>query len=205
MSSNNNHNKNIYWIRHAETLSNISELNYAIVDPGLTSNGYLQCEKLKEHIYTNKINIHIDLVVVSPLERTLETCSNILNLQSFKLKNIPIISLDEIREHINQPCHKRTSIDKKKSRYKLINFDKIKSNEDMIYKKFNGQEPKTNLIDRCNWFLKWLKNRKEKNIMVITHGNFLLPMFENILSNITDKTFFFNCEMRKSVLYTNDN
>jgi len=47
--------KNIYWIRHAEALSNLSEFNYKIVDPGLTPLGYTQCENLKKYLQSNKI------------------------------------------------------------------------------------------------------------------------------------------------------
>jgi hypothetical protein len=66
-----------------------------------------------------------------------------------------------------------------------------------MYKKFNGLEPKSNVINRCKWFVKWLKSRKESNIIVITHGNFLYPMFNDVLTLQTDnKTFFSNCEIR---------
>jgi broad specificity phosphatase PhoE len=136
-------NKTLYWIRHGESLSNISESNYSIIDPGLTPNGITQCETLKTYITNNKI------------------------------------------------------IDK----YKFINFNKIiDKDEDLIYKKFNGQEPKTNVISRCEWFVNWLKKRKEKNIMIITHGNFLLPMFTNILTDVENKNFFSNCEIRRNIL-----
>lgn len=190
--------KNIYWIRHGESLSNISESNYSIVDPSLTSNGYLQCETLKKYIHSSKIIDNIDLIVVSPLNRTLQTYANIISPHTYT--NIPTISLDEIREHINQPCHKRTTIREKKNLYKFVNFDKITDNQDNQYIKFNGLEPKSNLINRCKWFVSWLESRKEKNIMVITHGNFLLPMFTDVLANVDNKTFFANCEIRKSIL-----
>lgn len=35
-----NYNKNIYWVRHAEALSNVSKSGYDVVDPGLTLDGY---------------------------------------------------------------------------------------------------------------------------------------------------------------------
>ena len=192
--------KTLYWIRHGESLSNISESNYSIVDPCLTSNGITQCQVLKTYISNNKILDKIDLIVVSPLNRALETCVNIID---FKInKNIQIISLDEIREHINQPCHKRKSIKDKEKKYKSIDFNKIiDKDNDSIYKKFNGQEPKTNVISRCVWFVNWLKKRKEKNIMIITHGNFLYPMFTNVLTKVENKNFFSNCEMRKNILF----
>ncbi len=190
--------KSLYWIRHGESLSNISESNYQIIDPCLTLKGYEQCELLKKKLETEKIIDNIDLIVVSPLNRTLETYSNIIDKNN--VKNILTISLDEIRERIDHPCHKRISISEKKNKYKFVNFDKIKNNQDLMYTKFNGQEPKTHVIERCEWFVDWLKNRKEKNIMIITHGNFLLPMFSDILTGIDNKSFFSNCEIRKNIL-----
>lgn len=190
--------KTLYWIRHGESLSNISEHNYKIIDPCLTLKGYEQCELLKSKLETNKIIDKIDLIVVSPLNRTLETYINIIDKK--KYKNILTISLDEIREHIDYPCHKRTLISEKKDKYKSVNFDKISTDKDFMYDKFNGLEPKTNVIQRCEWFINWLKKRKEKNIMIISHGNFLFPMFSNVLTDIEDKSFFSNCELRKNIL-----
>lgn len=186
--------KNVYWVRHGESLSNVSKLGYEIVDPGLTPMGYTQCKELKKYLEFNKIIKDIDLIVVSPLERTLETCDKIINHNY----SIPIISLDEIREHIDYPCHKRKSISKKKSQYKFVNFNQITNDDDFMYLKFAGNEPKTNVNARCKWFVRWLKNRKEKNILVITHGNFLLPMFDII--DAENKNFFSNCEIRKTTI-----
>lgn len=191
--------KTLYWIRHGESLSNVSELNYSIIDPNLTSNGIHQCMNLKKYLKTNKIITNIELVIVSPLERTLETCANIIDIDSHN-DSIKIISLDEIREHINEPCHKRKNIKEKKKKYPFINFDKITNDVDTMYKKFNGNEPKSNVISRCEWFINWLKKQKEKNILIITHGNFLLPMFIHVLTHTDNKNFFLNCEIRKTVL-----
>jgi broad specificity phosphatase PhoE len=193
-------NKTLYWIRHGESLSNISESNYKIIDPSLTSKGFEQCNSLKKYLEINKIIDNIDLIVVSPLNRTLETCMNIIDKKLHN--NIPIISLDEIRELIDHPCHKRISIVEKKNKYSFVNFDRIYDNQDNMYNRFNGNEPKKNVINRCEWFINWLKKRKEKNIMVITHGNFLFPMFSDVLVDvdIDKKGFFSNCELRKNTL-----
>lgn len=203
----NNKKKNIYWIRHGESLSNISNQNNHIMDPKLTFKGIKQCAELKKYLESNKILDNVELIVVSPLNRTLQTCINIINFHvktKVEQNKIKIISLDEIREQIDHLCHKRDLISKKKSNFKFVDFNCIISDHDSMYKKFNGFEPKTNVISRCKWFYNWLKTRKEKNIIVITHGNFLLPMFNDILIymdiNINDRSFFSNCEIRKILL-----
>ena len=190
-------NKNIYWIRHAESLSNTSELNSQIKDPKLTTKGIIECENLKKKLINEKILNSIDLIVVSPLTRTLETSYEIFHSSAY---NIPIISLDEIREQMDKPCHNRNVIINKKKKYPYINFSYMPNN-DIMYNKSRGNEKKEQVITRCKWFIRWLKNCKEKNIAVITHGNFLYPMFNDVLKNVLNKTFFTNCEIRLQYLY----
>lgn len=207
--------KTIYWIRHAESISNISENNSNMIDPKITIEGYNQCVKLKEIIYGKKIIQNINLVIVSPLERTLETCVKILNHDN-------IISKEEIREFIDKPCHQRLCISKKKNEYKNINFSQIEYNCDNIYTETNGKESDYHLIIRIEKFLNWLSNIREKNIIVISHGTFLFTLFNKVLINnptsisnikfytklnIDDKnyinSFFNNCEMKKCDIYFN--
>lgn len=184
--------KNIYWIRHAESLSNTSELNSQIEDPKITQKGIEECKQLREKIFSDGLDKRVDLIVVSPLTRTLQTCHELFYDLIY---HIPIISLDEIREQIDKPCHKRINISEKKKIYPYVKFQ-IDSNNDLMYKKVSGNESFEQVLSRCEWFVEWLRHRKEKNIVVVTHGNFLYPMFNNILTNVSNKTFFSNCEMR---------
>jgi len=192
--------KTIYWIRHGESLSNTSELNSQIIDPGLTANGISQCENLKRYIESMQIDNSIDLVITSSLTRALETCSNVFVNLIYRVK---FICLDEIREQMDKPCHKRKILSKNKTKnnnnnnnkYKFIDFSNVPEH-DIMYAKTNGSESKSEVTDRCEWFIKWIGKRSESNIVVITHGNFLFPMFNNVLTNVSNKTFFSNCELR---------
>lgn len=194
--------KQIYWIRHAESYSNISNNYDNVIDPNLTQDGIKQCEQLKKKIKSNGFNKFngvnnfddkIDLIVVSPLTRALETCSNVFNEFIGRVK---FVCLEDIRERIDKPCHKRKQKKTLKNKYEFIDFSNLVSDDDELYNKYNGLEKKSNIIKRCNKFVKWLKDREELNIVVITHGNFLYPMFNNVLDNIPNKTFFYNCELR---------
>ena len=185
--------KKIYWIRHGESLSNVSDLNHNIIDPDLTSNGMKQCEELKKKIQFDNLYNQIELIVVSPLTRSLETSKNIFDKLIFKTK---FICLEEIREHIDKPCHKRKKKNILIKKYKFIDFSNLEHENDFLYENFNGLETKNEVINRCIKFIRWLKNRREKNIFVVTHGNFLYPMFNNVLKNVHNKTFFSNCELR---------
>lgn len=194
--------KKIYWIRHAESYSNVSNYYDNVLDPDLTQDGIKQCEELKNKIKfndfdnfnnLNNLNIKIDLIVVSPLTRTLETCSIVFNEHIGK---VSFICLEDVREQINKLCHKRKKKEILKKKYEFIDFSNLTSNDDNLYTQNNGLEKKSNVVKRCNKFIEWLKKRKETNIVVITHGNFLYPMFNDVLDNISNKTFFSNCELR---------
>ena len=222
--------KTIYWIRHGEAESNISDLNSGIIDPNLTTKGFAQCAELKLKINLLNIIPEIQLYLVSPLERTFNTFISVFD-NNLKKKNI---SLEEIREQIDKPCHKRNSIDSKINRYKTICFDNIKTNSDQLYINVKGTETNEQLCKRIEKFLIWLSERDESNIVVVTHGSFLFALFNQVLPNnpinsinsinstnsinlnkpkyytkmdINKKkyinTFFNNCEMKITEIYFN--
>jgi broad specificity phosphatase PhoE len=202
--------KTIHWIRHGEAFSNTSDLNYQIVDPGLTQKGIEQSKGLRDKLKSLGIYDSVGLVVTSPLARTLQTYSCIFGELGYLIN---VISLEELRERIDNPCHKRKDITEKKKQYPYVNFSQIPSNTDVLYDKSNGNEPESNLIKRINKFIRWLGTRREKNIVVITHGNFLYPLFnkvllksfENLKNSIGyDNSFFSNCELRTLVLDFNN-
>ena len=209
-NKNNQYDKTIHWIRHGESLSNISDSNSNIIDPGLTTNGLDQCEKLKSYVNKNsQIFGSIDLIIVSPLTRTLETYHNVFGSNTNNsnipvisvIPVIPVISLDMVREQMDKPCHKRKTISKLKlkKQFDQIDFSNL-PHDDIMYEKVKGTETKSQVINRCNQFVQWLRARKEKNIIVVTHGNFLYPMFNDVLDlnpNLKiSKSFFSNCELR---------
>jgi len=76
---NNLSEKNIYFIRHAESEHNVLESKYSyfefeklnIHDPKLTQRGIEQTNCLKKIL--NEKKIHFDTVFVSPLSRTIQT------------------------------------------------------------------------------------------------------------------------------------
>ena len=78
----------------------------------------------------------IELVLVSPLYRTLETAANI-----FKDKDVPIISLEELREYPigRHTCNKRSSRDILIYDFPYINFDDIKG-EEHLWKSDKGED-----------------------------------------------------------------
>ena len=112
-------NKTLYCIRHGEALHN--ELykkkgsqvfyNKDYVDTVLTPKGETQSLDLGKY-WLNKNEI--ELVIVSPLKRTLQTAYNI-----FKDTDIPIIALEFTREYPMglHTCNKRSNLEELKILY----------------------------------------------------------------------------------------
>jgi broad specificity phosphatase PhoE len=224
MSTKTNFNKNIqnpnikqiHWIRHGESESNVSDSNSNIIDPKLTSCGIIQCVELKRKLNSTNIDSSVELYLVSPLERTLGTFINVFG------ENTPGLAIEEIREYIDKPCHKRFNIKCKKSqsKYKYVCFNHIKSNYDHMYKITHGKETLEHLVKRIEQFLDWIGVQKESKIVVITHGEWLFTLFNTVLeNNPKDKskvkyytnldtvgkkyvnTFFNNCEIKTTDVY----
>lgn len=169
--------KNIYCIRHGLAEHNVLYEKYGdeahfyedYVDTSLVSEGIQQATNLGEKIISMPEINNIELIIVSPLKRTLQTCENI-----FTNTNIPKISLEEVREYPCglHTCNKRESISLKKQQFININFDYIKNDKDLLWNS-DRLETLIELDSRVNMFKEFLKSREESNIVVISHCDFL--------------------------------
>ena len=168
--------KLLYLIRHGLAIHNENFLKYGektffdpkYVDTHLTKEGVqqsLQFGKTWQNIDD------IELVLVSPLYRTLETAANI-----FKDKDVPIISLEELREYPigRHTCNKRSSRDILIYDFPHINFDNIKG-EDYLWTSDIGEEI-SSLEKRIDNIKNYIKSRKEKTICIVSHTKFLEKM-----------------------------
>ena len=119
--------KNLYLIRHGHSLHN--ELFHKIgvkafrmpecIDSPLTSEGHLQSIELGN---TWQKKREIELVLVSPLTRTLDTAMNI-----FGDTDIPMVSEEFLREYPigEDTCNKRSSLTHLKNKYPRVDFNLI--------------------------------------------------------------------------------
>lgn len=169
--------KNIFCIRHGLALHNvlfeqIGENAYnEYHDTPLLPYGYKQAKRCRET--WEKID-DIELVLVSPLSRTLETVRVI-----FKYKNVEIIALDELIEypHGDQICNKRKSKLELELLYPNINFTNIEYNKDETYSEI--KETITKLKKRQEIFKNFLYKRKEKNIAIVSHSSWIKQLLFN--------------------------
>lgn len=171
--------KNLYLIRHGQSLHN--ELFHKIgvkafripatIDAPLTNEGHLQSIELGQS-WQNKNEI--ELVLVSPLTRTLDTAMNI-----FGDTDIPMVSEEFLREYPigEDTCNKRSSLTLLKNKYPRIDFNLI-SDQDTLWTS-EYRETIDELEQRLDKMVKYLQNRKEKNIAIVGHSSYFGQFKDN--------------------------
>ena len=169
--------KNLYCIRHGLAEHNVNYLKYGcktfydpnFVDTSLVEEGFKQASNLGETWSDKK---DIELVVVSPLKRTLQTATEI-----FKDTSVPIISFELAREYPigGHTCNKRSQKEYLMKMFPNINFDDIKEGEDYLWDP-EKQESIHELDLRINTFKKFIEGRPEKNIALVSHASFIGQM-----------------------------
>ena len=176
----------IYFIRHAQGEHNLSEKHWQIKYPKLTELGIQQCKNARSKFDINCIN----LILVSPLRRTLETSENIFG----KRKSL---ALELIKEAIINPCDFRESKKEVIKDFQYVNFNYVDDECD-----YNNIESLDEIQDRCHKFYHYLQELNEDNIAVVTHGAFLrefMNLYGSILG-IKNTDWFENCELRIGTL-----
>tara|TARA_B100001093_G_scaffold399188_1_gene386619 strand:- start:1538 stop:2110 length:573 start_codon:yes stop_codon:yes gene_type:complete len=164
-------NKTLYCIRHGTALHNVlfwdygSEVYQKYRDTPLVAKGVEEAKNLGK---TWKEIDNIELILVSPLLRTLQTASHI-----FENKNIPILALDCIMEYpqgYSDICNHRKTIIELKPCYPNIDFSYI--NKKDIWRS-DRDETISELNNRINELKKFIKSRKEKHIAIVSHSSYL--------------------------------
>ena len=179
----------IVLLRHSETTSNINNKAYSQIDAELTKKGWDDAKKLIPPLSELKI----DLFIVSPLKRNLQTIQPFLKT----LDNPNIIS-NELTIERNLGDFTGTEMGA---------FQKYcdKNNKDKVFYRPKNGESIADTYERAKKFLKFIKNNYvNKTILVCGHKNFLM-CFEILLKNLNIKDYYKfnplkNSEIRKFII-----
>ncbi|KMZ56386.1 Phosphoglycerate mutase-like protein [Zostera marina] len=190
------HCKTLHLVRHGQGTHNIvdvEELDEFHFDAYLTPQGWQQVDDLRRHVRSSGLFKKVDLVIVSPLLRTLQTAVGVFGGDSYTdgiplmVENVgssdhpaisclncpPFLALEKCREIISAyPCDKRRSVSEYRKLFPAIDFSMIENNDDILW---DGVKIETNeeLASRGVDFLNWLWSRKEKEIAIVTHSGLL--------------------------------
>ncbi|XVF64940.1 hypothetical protein PTKIN_Ptkin09bG0206800 [Pterospermum kingtungense] len=228
--------KTLHLVRHAQGIHNVAGekdhnayLSEDLFDAHLTPLGWQQVDNLRKHVQETGLHKKIDLVIVSPLLRTMQTAVGVFGGEGYKdgidvpplmvenageshgaaissLNCPPFVAVELCREHLGvHPCDRRKSISEYRPIFPAIDFSMIESVEDVLWEP-NTREKNEEVAVRGMKFLNWLWTRKEREIAVVTHSGFLyhsLSAFGNDCHPSVKSEIckhFANCELRSVVL-----
>lgn len=158
---------NLYVIRHGEVEINKKHQINGRNNSTLTEKGIKQAKEASEKIE----NLNLDLVICSPLKRTKQTC------EYLNIKNTPII-YDEliIERDTGNKMYKGIDI----LDY-LIWYDTTK---EIVYENSEGFK---SVLSRVEKLINKIKqDYKDKNILIITHGDICAGIYA-YLNNIKEQ------------------
>nr|CAN82045.1 hypothetical protein VITISV_026200 [Vitis vinifera] len=203
--------KTLHLVRHAQGIHNVDgDKNYkaylspAFFDAQLTHLGWQQVDNLRKHVHACGLAKRIELVITSPLLRTMQTAVGVFGGEGYKdrmdvlplmvanagecnrsaissLDSPPFLAVELCREHL------------------------IESDEDILWKA-NVRETNEEVAARGLKFMNWLWTRKEKEIAIVTHSGFLfhtLNAFGNDCHPLVKTEIckhFANCELRSMII-----
>lgn len=144
--------------------------NYELPDPPLTELGFTtQCQKLQAALKAFPLAQDIDLIVVSPMQRTLQTATQ--GLAFLIDKGVPVILRAEWQENSAKPCDTGSGIAVMKEKWPQYDWSTV----DPAYPAKEGlyEFSEKGLTARGIFCRKWLHQRPEKVIAVVSHAGFL--------------------------------
>ncbi|XP_056173153.1 phosphoglycerate mutase-like protein 1 isoform X2 [Syzygium oleosum] len=184
---------------------------------------------LRKHVRACGLPEKIDLVITSPLLRTMQTAVGVFGGEGdtdgivapplmvanagnsdhpaiSSLNCPPFIAVELCREHLGvHPCDKRRSISEYRSLFPAIDFSLIENEDDVLWTP-DVREKNEEVAVRGMKFLNWLWTREEKEIAIVTHSGFLfhaLSTFGNDCHPSVKSEMckhFANCELRSVVI-----
>lgn len=173
--------KLLYCIRHGTALHNINFRKIGrkaytdFKDTPLIDKGKMEAVQLG--IDWKKL-FSVELILVSPLSRTLDTAKYIFQDHP----NVPVIALDELMEHpqAEELCNQRFDKTKLVNRYPNIDFSHISDNPKIYWSNRHIHKKElVNLDNRINIFKEFVRKRPEKTIAIVSHGSLLGRMMHN--------------------------
>lgn len=138
----------------------------ALWDAPLTPTGKEQCAALKAQIEAEGVDV--ELIVVSPLTRTLQTAT--LSFGAAQ-PNAPLIACELCRERIAvYTSEGRAPTSALKRSWPRVHFAEVIQEEDAM---FAQKEDDAAVARRALAFMDWLMRRPERRIAVVSHSVFL--------------------------------
>lgn len=206
--------KTLYLVRHAEGFHNQAKANatrdgtheppHAVLfenvtgktywDAQLTSNGKRQCDESRLKMLVSEAAFaEPEVVVVSPLTRTLQTASLMYGPGSR-----PFVATELCREKIDSYiCEGRRNVSELRKEFSHVDFSDVETDHDTWF--YDRKEDDAATKVRARQFFQWIMNRPEHTIAVVSHKHFLRVMLDEFsaLGDKESRRPFQNAEMQR--------
>mmetsp|Transcript_46196 Transcript_46196/g.108403 ORF Transcript_46196/g.108403 Transcript_46196/m.108403 type:complete len:231 (-) Transcript_46196:207-899(-) len=213
--------KTIYIIRHAQGQHNVS--SRFDFDPVLTSIGLDQVQSQQALAQS----LGVDLVVVSPLRRTLQTATGLFP------QHEKMVAFEPLREGVTEACNLRLSVEQASAKFPQVDFSLVDTGADKHLSRFlkagetaqpedyqqlteadcRIEESEKEMDNRAEQVIAFVASREEDRIALVSHCTFLRALSETcrkgapsgLTATRSVNDYLENCEIRqlKHVLETN--
>lgn len=163
-------NSRLILTRHAQAEHNV-DLDYSIPDAPLTPLGKKQAASLARLI--PELQQQADLVVSSPLKRTLQTTKLGWGPAVERLGLDKVVLLPQAQECNALPCDTGSSRETLEADAELAGFDFAPLTPDWTSKLGFWADDRASIANRAKWVRQWLRDRTEQNIVLVAHGDIL--------------------------------
>ena len=158
----------LYVIRHGETNVNVKNLVNSRNMIGLNKKGKEQALKAGKEI----AKLDIDLIICSPLRRTVQTCK--------------LINVNRVKVIYDRRLMERNARSMQFKKVELIDFDIwYDRDKEIIYKDTEGFKSVVKRVGNVIEEIKLKYKYKNKNILLVTHGDVCKAIYSYI-NGITD-------------------
>ncbi|KAF5964043.1 histidine phosphatase superfamily, clade-1 [Fusarium bulbicola] len=160
--------KSIHLVRHGQAVHNLGEANNVLPDTDLTPLGQEQARSL---ISKHPELANVDLIVSSPLRRTLQT--TLLGFSSQLERGLQIVALPEVQEVSDLNCDTGSDISVIRAEFQQqpVDFSLVEPGWEV--KEGKWAPAIDSILERARAARQWLSERPESEIVVVTHGCFL--------------------------------
>ncbi|KAJ5317765.1 hypothetical protein PENANT_c004G08181 [Penicillium antarcticum] len=162
----------LHLVRHAQGYHNLGPEYWSLVDPMLTKEGKRQCLELSRSFPSKDA---IELVCASPMRRAIYTGLEAFGSVLQEQQGTKLIALPDLQEVSDFPCDVGSDIVSLRKEINDANLPVDLSFVEGDWTSKTGRYEGTlgKLRVRARDARNWLKNRPEKEIVVVSHGNFL--------------------------------
>ncbi|MCJ1416831.1 hypothetical protein MMC32_003169, partial [Xylographa parallela] len=188
------HNKLIHLVRHAQGVHNLSYKKHSIRDPLLTKKGIAQCADLAA-TFPAAQQASIQLLAASPLRRTIYTA--LYSFPAVVQRGLAIVALPEAQETGAVPCDVGSEPADLATEFAASPVDLRLVHEGWTSKTGRWAVDAAAVRERALFVRRWLREREEDVICLVSHGGFLHYLNEDWDGFREAKgTGWANCEWR---------